>query len=64
MCREDHVFIDAFRGIVAGRSAMRRAWKGVYLEWFPDYTIVVEGLSLSSNTVAMLGRKRFRDVRR
>jgi ketosteroid isomerase-like protein len=52
---EDHVFIDAFGESWQGRSTMRRAWKG-YLDWFPDYTIVVEETFVNGNTVMLLGK--------
>jgi uncharacterized protein (TIGR02246 family) len=52
---EDHLFIDAFGESWKGRSTMRRAWRG-YLEWFPDYTIVVEETFVNGNTVVMLGK--------
>jgi ketosteroid isomerase-like protein len=52
---EDHLFVDAFGESWQGRSTMRRAWKG-YLEWFPDYTIVVEEIFVNGNTVVLLGK--------
>jgi len=52
---EDHLFVDAFGESWQGRSTMRRAWKG-YLEWFPDYTIVVEETFVNDDNVVMLGK--------
>jgi uncharacterized protein (TIGR02246 family) len=52
---DDHTFVDAFGESWQGRSTMRRAWKG-YLEWFPDYTIIVDETLVSGDTVAMFGK--------
>jgi hypothetical protein len=52
---EDHVFIDALDGRLAGREAMIDAWTQ-YFAMVPDYWIRVENMLSSDGTVVAFGR--------
>jgi uncharacterized protein (TIGR02246 family) len=51
---DDHVFIDSLGGEARGRDTLRRAWRG-YFALIPDYTLEIEALLVSGDTVVGTG---------
>lgn len=59
---EDHRFIDAAGGVVAGKQAVLDAWQG-FFGLFPDYRNRPETYRLAAGEVAMAGRSQCSDPR-
>ena len=51
---DDHTFIDAAEGVVAGKPECVAAWRG-FFEAFPDYRNVFTTLTVRDDVVAIVG---------
>jgi dipeptidase E len=53
----DHIFIDSMGIIAKGKDFMKKAWEG-YLDWFPDYEIKIDYITLNDETAGLFGKAR------
>jgi uncharacterized protein (TIGR02246 family) len=51
---DGHVFIDSLGTVVRGKETMRKGWEG-YFRMVPNYTLTIDEIYASENTVVMLG---------
>jgi dipeptidase E len=54
---DDHIFIDSMGIIAKGKDIMKEAWKG-YLDWFPDYEIKIDYITLNDENAGIFGKAK------
>jgi len=59
---DDHKFIDAAGGIVAGKTSCREAWNGFFAA-FPDYQNHFDDMRTTGDTVIVAGQSSCADAR-